>query len=109
MGSTGDEGDIDITPASLRAELGEGYKRIRGTDASLHARNFFDCVKSRQQPVCNPAIMRRSHVVSHAAALSWILGRPLGFDPATETFTSHGKPDVEANGLKKRPEREFWA
>jgi hypothetical protein len=108
MVSTGDEGDIDITPESLRAELGEGYKRIRGTDASLHARNFFDCVKSRQQPVCNPAIMRRSHVVSHAAALSWILGRTLGFDPATETFTSNGKPDAEANGLKKRPEREFW-
>jgi hypothetical protein len=53
--------------------------------------------------------MRRSHVVSHAAALSWILGRTLGFDPATEIFTSNGKPDAEANGLKKRPEREFWA
>jgi len=107
--STGDEGDIDVTPEALRAYLGEGYKRIRGTDASLHARNFFDCVKSREQPVCNPAIMRRSHVVSHAAALSWILGRTLGFDPATETFTSNGKPDAEANGLKQRPEREFWS
>jgi predicted dehydrogenase len=106
--STGDEGGIDIHPEPLRSRLGEGTKRIRGIDASLHARNFFDCVKSRQQPVCNAAIMRKSHVASHAAALSWILGRPLGFDPATETFTSGGRPDTEANGLKQRPERAFW-
>lgn len=106
--STGDEGDIDIAPASLRGDLGDRFKRIRGTDASLHARNFFDCVKSRQQPVCNAAIMRKSHVASHAAALSWILGRTLEFDPVSEMFFSGGKPDEEANGLKKRPEREFW-
>lgn len=89
--------------------MGQAYRRIRGTDASLHARNFFDCVKTRQQPVCHSAIMRRSHVATHAAALSWILGRPLGFNPFTEMFTSGGRPDAEANGLKKRPEREFWS
>ena len=54
-------------------------------------------------------VMRRSHVVSHAAANSWILGRTLGFDPVTETFTNGGKPDAEANGLRSRPEREVWA
>lgn len=107
--STGDEGGIDITPAALGAGVGQAYRRIRGTDASLHARNFFDCVKTRQQPVCHSAIMRRSHVATHAAALSWILGRPLGFNPFTEMFTSGGRPDAEANGLKKRPEREFWS
>jgi hypothetical protein len=48
-------------------------------------------------------------VASHAAALSWILGRPLEFDPVTETFTSNGRLDIEANGLKQRPEREFWS
>jgi len=59
--------------------------------------------------VCNADVMRRSHAVAHAAANSWILGRPLGFDPAAETFTSGGKPDAEANGLRSRPEREVWA
>ena len=73
---TGDEGRIDITPDALGAGLGQAYRRVRGTDASLHARNFFDCVKTRQQPVCHSAIMRRSHVTTHAVALSWILGRP---------------------------------
>jgi hypothetical protein len=107
--STGDAALVDVEPAALVALLPEAVKRVKGTDAAAHARNFFDCVKSRQPPVCNADVMCRSHVVSHAAANSWILGRPLGFDPATETFTSGGKPDAEANGLRRRPEREVWA
>jgi predicted dehydrogenase len=107
--STGDAGLVEVEPASLAALLPEVVKRVKGTDAAAHARNFFDCVKSRQAPVCNAEVMRRSHVVAHAAANSWILGRSLGFDPAAETFTSGGKPDAEANGLRSRPEREVWA
>ncbi|NCY02245.1 MAG: gfo/Idh/MocA family oxidoreductase, partial [Planctomycetia bacterium] len=105
---TGDAGGIDA-PAALEGELPESVKRVAGTDASAHARNFFDCVKSRTPAVCNADVMRRSHVVAHAAANAWILGRTLGFDPATETFTSGGKPDAEANGLRSRPERDPWA
>ena len=106
--STGDAGLVDVEPATLASEFPDAVKRVKGTDAAAHARNFFDCVKSRRPAVCNAGVMRRSHVVAHAAANSWILGRTLGFDPATEAFTSGGKPDAEANGLKKRPEREFW-
>jgi predicted dehydrogenase len=107
--STGDAGLVDVEPATLASELPEAVKRVRGIDAAAHARNFFDCVKTRQAAVCNADVMRRSHAVAHAAANSWILGRPLGFDPATELFTSGGSPDAEANGLKKRPERDVWA
>jgi predicted dehydrogenase len=107
--STGDAGLIDVEPTALAAELPDAVKRVKGTDAAAHARNFFDSVKTRQAPVCNADVMRRSHVVAHAAANSWILGRSLGFDPATETFTSGGRPDVEANGLRSRPERQVWA
>ena len=107
--STGDAGIVDVEPATLASEFPEAVKRVQGTDAAAHARNFFDCVKTRQAAVCNADVMRRSHAVAHAAANSWILGRPLGFDPATEVFTSGGSPDAEANGLKKRPEREVWA
>lgn len=106
--STGDAGLVDVEPATLASEFPDAVKRVKGTDAAAHARDFFDCVKNRRPAVCNAGVMRRSHVVAHAAANSWILGRTLGFDPATETFTSGGKPDAEANGLKKRPEREFW-
>ncbi len=100
---TGDEGEIVATGADLQIELSK-IKRVRGLDVSTHARNFFDCVKSREQPVCNPSVMRHSHVACHAAALSWILKRKLTIDPITETFLN----DDEANRLKKRPQRD-WA
>ena len=109
LARTGETGLVDVEPAALAALLPEAVKRVKGTDAAAHARNFFDCVKTRQAPVCNADVMRRSHVVAHAAANSWILGRTLGFDPAAEAFTSGGKPDAEANGLRSRPEREVWA
>jgi hypothetical protein len=49
--------------------------------------------------------MRHSHVACHAAALSWILGRKLQIDPATETFIN----DDEANRLRSRPARDPWS
>ncbi len=99
---TGDNGQIVVEPRSLQAALPR-YKRIRGLDVTAHARNFFDCVKSRRQTVTNTQIMRRSHIACHAAALSWILGRKLRFNPAKEEFLN----DDEANRLCARPERSW--
>ena len=101
---TGDSGDTVYQPESLESLVPEKKKKVRGLDVSAHARNFFDCVKSRQQPVCNANVMRHSHIASHAAAIAWILGRTLKIDPATETFID----DPEANRLRSRPERDPW-
>ena len=102
---TGDSGGIVASPESLaKAGSFPRYHR-RGLDVATHARNFFDCVKSRGQTVANPAVMRRSHIACHAAALSWILGRTLRLDPTTETFVD----DPEANSLRSRPERDPWS
>ncbi len=100
---TGDSGEIVFKPESVNLDI-QQTKRVRGLDVSAHARDFFDCVKSRKQPVCNPTVMRRSHIACHAAALSWILGRRLTIDPKTETFVD----DDEANRLCRRPQRD-WA
>ncbi len=100
---TGDEGEIVASSSALQQELAQ-VERVRGLDVSAHARNFFDCVKSRQPTVCNPTIMRRSHIACHAAALAWILRRPLKIDPLTEKFID----DDEANRLCSRPQRD-WA
>jgi predicted dehydrogenase len=100
----GDDG-IEVKPTGLRDDLPERAKRVRGIDAALHARDFFDCVRSRKPTICNAAVMRRSHVACHAAAFSWILGRKLTIDPATETFVN----DDEANGLRARPARDWRA
>ncbi len=102
---TGDSGEVVVKPDSLAAQLPEGQKRVRGLDVSAHARNFFDSVKTREPTVCNSSVMRHSHLACHAAALSWILGRKLEFDPETETFVD----DDEANRLRSRPARDPWA
>ncbi len=102
---TGDSGDIVLKPESLGKDLPAPGEKIRGLDVSAHARNFFDCVKSREQTAANPTVMRHSHIACHAAALSWILGRTLRIDPKTESFID----DPEANGLRSRPERDPWS
>ena len=100
---TGDNGGTEVSSAALRGELQEAAGRVKGLDVSAHARNFFDCVKSRQLTVTNPEVMRNSHVACHAAALSWILKRKLSFDPLKQEFVG----DDEANRLRSRPAREW--
>jgi predicted dehydrogenase len=103
---TGDSGEIVVHPAALEEEVkAENVKRRSGLDIMAHARNFFDCIKSRQRPAANSTVMRRSHTACHAAALSWILQRKLKFDPAKEEFIG----DEEANGLRTRAARAPWA
>jgi len=100
---TGDNGGIEVSPASLKKEV-EGYKKTVGLDVSAHARNFFDCVKSRGITNANPKVMRHSHIACHTAALAWLLKRKLTLDPVKEEFVG----DAEANGLKSRPARDPW-
>jgi len=101
---TGDSGEIVVEPDSLQKELPDPTKRVRGLDVSAHSRNFFDCIRTREKPAANSEVMRRSHIASHAAAISWILKRKLRIDPKSETFID----DPEANLLASRPERS-WA
>jgi predicted dehydrogenase len=93
----GDSGGIKVHPESLEKELKElGHKTVKGLDVSAHARNFFDCIKSRGRPAANSHVMRHSHIACHAAALSWLLKRKLRLDPVKEAFIK----DDEANGLR---------
>lgn len=100
----GDSGGIVIKPESLANDLPKLPNKESGLDVEAHSRNFLDCIKSRELPNANHVVMRRSHTASHAAALSWLLGRTLKVDPVSETFIN----DDEANRLRKRPERD-WA
>ncbi len=99
---TGDEGEIVVSSTALQKE-NEGTKRIRGLDVSIHARNFFDCIRSRGITAANPDVMRRSHIACHAAAIAWILKRKLTIDPVKEEFVG----DDEANLLRSRPSRNW--
>jgi hypothetical protein len=101
---TGDNGGIEVTPSSLRSEVKSQPSQNSGLDVNAHARNFFDCVRSRGVTAANPRVMRHSHIACHAAATAWMLGRTLRFDPAREEFLN----DDEANGLRSRAARAPW-
>ena len=101
---TGDSGEIVATPESLQKEIPEATKRIAGLDVTAHARNFFDCIRSRGVTAANPDVMRRSHIACHAAAIAWILNRKLKLDPVKEEFID----DSEANLLRSRPSRNWF-
>lgn len=100
----GDSGGIVVKPDSLGQQLSQLPQKESGLDVNAHTRNWLDCIKSRQSPAANHSVMRRSHIASHAAALSWMLNRPLKLDPDKEAFID----DLEANGCRSRPLRD-WA
>jgi len=99
---TGDSGRIEFHPASLAGERRRFVQR--GTDPAGHTRNFFDCVKSRARTAANANVMRSSHIACHAAAIAWMLGRKVTFDPAREAFVG----DDEANAMRTRALRSPW-
>ena len=98
---TGDSGKFAVSSPTL---LQNSPPPVNGLDAEPHVRNFFNCVKSRQQPSTNASIARHSHIACHAAALSWMLGRKLQFDPVKEEFIG----DEEANRMRTRAMRNPW-
>ena len=102
---TGDAGEIVVEPESLQSKPVRPGKRIRGLEVRDHARNFFDCIRSREQTAANPDVMRHSHITCHAAAIAWILGRKLTLDPAKEEFVN----DDEANQLRSRGSRNWMS
>lgn len=69
-----------------------------------HARNFLDCIKSRQTPVSDLASAQRVSVACHLANLSLRLGRPLRWDGAKNDIVG----DAEASGMLARPYRKPW-
>ncbi|NQT50943.1 hypothetical protein HQ576_02770 [bacterium] len=48
--------------------------------------------------------MRHSHIACHAAAIAWMLGRKVTFDPVKEAFVG----DDEANAMRTRALRSPW-
>lgn len=99
----GDSGGIEAHPASLKEALAQGGESESGLDVKAHSRNFLDSIKTRTPAAANETVMRHSHIACHAAALSWLLARKLELDPEKETFLN----DDEANGLRRRPARDW--
>lgn len=69
-----------------------------------HKANFFECVRTRKQPVCPAEVGHRSASVCHLGAISTRLGRKLQWDPQKEQFVN----DSEADTWLAREQRKPW-
>lgn len=70
-----------------------------------HTKNFLECMQSRELPICDVEIGHRSATVCHLANLVARLGRPVKWDPVTETCPD----DARAQAMTDRPYRAPWS
>lgn len=84
----------------IKTPLPEGCIRLYASED--HMGNFFECVRSRKQPICDVEVGHRSASICHLGSIALRLGRKLQWDPAAEKF-------VGENAKAARPylEREM--
>jgi len=100
--SRGDEFETD--PFSLAA------RPLRGEDVHLYASedhhtDFFNCVRTRQRPICDVEIGHRTASVCHLSGIAEKLGRTIRWDPVKEEILG----DPIAGRLLDRPRRAPYA
>jgi predicted dehydrogenase len=89
-------------PELLRKPLPENAQRLYASKD--HMLNFFDCVRSRQLPICDVETGHRSANMCHLGAISLRTGRSLTWDYTAEKFT--GDHAAEANTYLVREMRK---
>jgi predicted dehydrogenase len=78
-------------------------ERVGKLDAIInHMGNFFDCVASRRTPISDLESQHRSVTTCHLANISIRTGRPIKWDPESETILG----DPEAAAMQSRPQRD---
>ncbi len=69
-----------------------------------HVRNFIDCVKSRNEPVCPVEMAIRCDTIAHMVNIAAQTRRVIHWDPKSEQILN----DEEAARMTTRPSREEW-
>ena len=70
-------------------------------ESNNHMANFFDCVRSRKDPVASVENGHRSAVVGHLIIIAMQLGRKLQWDPAKEIFTGDGAKEANPHLVRE--------
>ncbi|MDZ4849555.1 MAG: Gfo/Idh/MocA family oxidoreductase [Pirellulaceae bacterium] len=73
-------------------------KLYKGKTLGGHMANFFDCIKTREQPISDVYTHHRAMTTCHLANIAIRLGRKINWDPVTEQIVG----DDEANAMQKR-------
>jgi predicted dehydrogenase len=98
----GPERNSSVQPEPRVAAIKEPGSSAEQFD--LHARNFLDCIKSRQRPASDVEDGHRTTTACHLANISLRLGRKLKWDAAKEEIIG----DREASAMLERPYRKPW-
>lgn len=103
VGNTGWRGpleahDRDIYRTKYPPETNKMWPRPAGEH-----RNFLDCIRSRKPTTYTAEALHRLSTAMHIGNIAMELGRPLTWDPDTESFA---EPD--ADRLRSRPARDDW-
>jgi hypothetical protein len=83
------------------AETKLGPNDIHLHPSGSHHKNFLDCMKSRELPICDVEIGHRSATVCHLGNIAVRLGRKIRWDPSAERIVG----DDEAAKWVDRPKR----
>lgn len=105
----GDNGYAVIGNSRWRAYDSKGKlvrEERRLAPDTAHAKNFLDCMRSRQAPNADLATVGQpSSLLCHLGNAAWRAGRSLQWEPQTRTFKNYS----EANQFITRPEyRKPW-
>jgi predicted dehydrogenase len=75
-------------PDLVKTPLPESAQRLYKSDD--HMGNFFDCIRSRKQPICDVVTGHQSAMISHLGVIALQTGLKLSWDPKAEKFTGDG-------------------
>jgi predicted dehydrogenase len=106
----GAEGWIFVTRGQIKASKDELLEEplpagaIRLYKSDNHMGNFFECIRSRKEPICDVEIGHRSITVAHLGVISVRMKQPLKWNPDKEEFA--GENAKEANGWLAREQRK---
>jgi predicted dehydrogenase len=95
-----DRDEIESEPKDVD-DLSREQRDVHLHPSGSHHKNFLDCMKSRELPICDVEIGHRSATVCHLGNMAVRLGRKIRWDPSAEKIVG----DAEAATWVDRPKR----
>ncbi|MFM7321210.1 MAG: Gfo/Idh/MocA family protein [Armatimonadota bacterium] len=108
---TGTRGTLYLDRGVLRSDPPDlireplGAREVHLFRSPGHHRNWIDCIRSRERPVCDVEIGARSNAFTQLGNIAYRLGRRVRWDPDRWDFVG----DRAASGLMDYERRRGWA